>query len=313
MAVRGNILYADMFTDLVAIDISNPLDVKLTGVVEGVFPENYYLGYSIDSSHVIADWEKVDTTVREEMGGWQMSGDVFFDVPRIGSVTSTMGGVSNGIGGSMARFALSSDRLYTVSLSELKLFNTAVPEKPAFIKKVQIAAWDIETIFPYSHYLFIGSMTGMYIFDAADKDNPVMMSKFDHARVCDPVISDGKYAYVTLRNGTQCLGFVNQLDVVDIANLSTPALVRSYPMTNPHGLAKSGDILLICEGAAGLKILDAKEANNVTLLSELKGFDAFDVIVINGVALVTARDGLYLVDFTDPKNPVINSSIKINL
>jgi hypothetical protein len=100
---------------------------------------------------------------------------------------------------------------------------------------------------------------------------------------------------------------------VDIANLSTPALVRSYPMTNPHGLAKSGDILLICEGAAGLKILDAKEANNVTLLSELKGFDAFDVIVINGVALVTARDGLYLVDFTDPKNPVINSSIKINL
>lgn len=313
MAVRGDILYADMFTDLVAIDISDPLNVKLTEVIGGVFPDNYYLGFFVDSGRVITDWIRVDTTVREdESGGWMMQEDMVASIPLINGSFSSKG-TTNGIGGSMARFALSADRLYTVSSSDLKLFNTAVPAKPAYVKTVAIAAWDIETIFPYSHYLFIGSMTGMYIFDASDKDNPVMLSKFDHARVCDPVISDGAYAYVTLRNGTECGGFTNQLDVLDIASITSPALVRSYAMTNPHGLAKSGDILLICEGAAGLKILDAKAANNINVLSEVKGFHAYDVIVVNGVAIVSALDGLYLVEFTDPRNPAINSSIKIKI
>src|SRR6266498_4663747 len=64
LAVKGNILYADLYTDLVAIDIADPHHVVLKKVVENVFPHRYYNGYfTPDSTKVIASWEKRDTTV----------------------------------------------------------------------------------------------------------------------------------------------------------------------------------------------------------------------------------------------------------
>jgi hypothetical protein len=64
IAVRGNILYADFYTDLVAIDISDPNNVKLKKTVENVFPENNWYSYA-DSGKVIADWVRVDTTEKK--------------------------------------------------------------------------------------------------------------------------------------------------------------------------------------------------------------------------------------------------------
>jgi hypothetical protein len=309
IAVRGNILYADMYTDLIALDISDPLDIKKTTIIEGVFPNR--MPYNNDTGKIVADWIRVDTTVREkDYSSWLRSmdaGTILLGGMR-GNVSSSSN--SNGVGGSMARFALSRDRLYTVGLSELQVFNTSVPEKPQFVSK-QYIGWAIETIFPFDNYLFVGSTTGMYIFDATNKDNPVQKSRFEHARVCDPVISDGDYAYVTLRSGNMCAGFTNQLDVLSVKDVSNPILIRSYPMTNPHGLSKDGNTLLICEGADGLRVLDAAEAGNIRTLNLLKGFHTYDVIALGGTALVSATDGLYLVDYTDPKNPSITSSIKI--
>lgn len=311
MAVRGNILYADMYTDLIALDISNPLDVKRTHIVEGAFPESMYYGQLMTKDKVIADWIRVDTTVlAKDQASWfataKADGAVFSFASAAG------GGVTNGTGGSMARFALSQDRLYTVSNSDLKVFNVTAPEKPIFVKTNPIG-WNIETVFPYGNHLFIGSMTGMYIFDISNKDNPSQKSRFDHARVCDPVIADGNFAYVTLRNGTRCTGFVNQLDVLDVTDVTKPTLIKSFNMTNPHGLAKDGDLLMICEGEEGLRFLDAKNPGDVKTIHLLKGMNTFDIIALNSVAIVTAEDGLYFIDYTNPTTPKITSSFKINL
>lgn len=310
LAVRGNTLYADLTTDLVAIDISNPKQVKLTAVLEGVFPHRYYNQFQADTSRIITDWVRIDTTATDtEFFNWGIKAS---DVGMIQNfATDSRGGAAsgNGIGGSMARFALSNDRLYTVSHSDLKIFNTANAAVPAFIKQVTLAAWDIETIFPYQKNLFIGSQTGMYIFGISNKDNPVQLSKFVHARVCDPVVADDEYAYVTLRNGNLCGGFTNQLDVLNIQNLQSPSLVKSYPLTNPHGLSADGHLLLICDGADGLRIMDATNKNAVKQLSQVKGFDAYDVIAINGLAMVSAANGLYLINYTQPNAPAISASI----
>jgi hypothetical protein len=211
----------------------------------------------------------------------------------------------------MARFALYDDRLYTVSHSDLKVFNTAIPEQPDFVKQVNLFSGDIETIFPYGNHLFLGSQTGMYIFDIQQKDNPVRQSTFAHSRVCDPVVANDKYAYVTLRNGTACGGFTNQLDVINIENLSSPKLLKSYPMTNPHGLSVDGATLLICDGTDGLRVLDVSMPYNVKQVGQLKGFTTYDVIALGHIALVSAERGLYLVDYSKPTNPFIASSITI--
>jgi hypothetical protein len=310
LAVRGNILYADMYTDLVAIDITDPKAVQLKTVVPGVFPERYYSSFVPDSKMIITEWVAVDTVLRnDETISWGMMKS---DVQTMSAFSSSSAsGISNGTGGSMARFALSDDRMYTVDHSKLKVFNTIVPEKPVFVKELSAGGWDIETIFPFGKNLFLGSMTGMHIFDITSKDNPLKTGSFTHARVCDPVISDGKNAFVTLRNGTKCAGFINQLDVVDISDLSKPKLLKTYPLTNPHGLSKEGDILIICEGADGVKFFNAADVNNIKQLAHVKGMNAFDVIALGKIAMVSAADALYLIDFSVPSNPVVKGGVSI--
>src|SRR5690606_2577958 len=108
----------------------------------------------------------------------------------------------------------------------------SAPEK----KSSQYVMWDIETIFPYEDKLFIGARSGMHIYDLATPENPQKISTYSHINSCDPVVVSGDYAYVTLRSGTTCEGFSNQLEVLDISNLASPSLVKVYPMHNPHGL-----------------------------------------------------------------------------
>ena len=132
----------------------------------------------------------------------------------------------------------------------------------------------------------------MFIYDASDPDNPTKLGTFTHSRVCDPVIADDKYAYVTLRSNSTCAGFLNQLDVVDIGNLMSPILIKSYQMTEPTGLSKDGNTLLICDGKSGLKIFNSADPAGVTLLKTITGFEPFEVIAINGTAIVLAKDGM---------------------
>src|SRR6476661_2303126 len=45
LTVKGNTLYADLYTDLVAIDITNPQQIAVKKIVDNIFPQRYYNGY----------------------------------------------------------------------------------------------------------------------------------------------------------------------------------------------------------------------------------------------------------------------------
>jgi hypothetical protein len=311
MAVKGNILYADAYTDLVVLDISNPRATVLKKVVEGVFPHRSYgMGFAPNTSQVITDWIVKDTTMEVACGsggffGMTMRKDVvMFNSPGCTSCaqsnSSSSGGQSPfGMGGSMARFAIMNNHLYTVGTSQLQVFGISQPESPVTGKEIQLS-WVIETIYPFRDRLFIGSNAGMYLFSVADPNDPMQIGMFAHARACDPVVGDDKFAYVTLRSGTECEGFSNQLDIVDVANPAQASLLKTYPMKNPHGLSKDGKLLFICDGAAGLKVYDASDVNNLVLLSTVEGIETYDVIAWKGIALVTAKGGLYQYEYSNP-------------
>jgi hypothetical protein len=235
---------------------------------------------------------------------------VFMLSSDVGSNKSFAGGSPTGIAGSMARFALMNNYLYTVGQSELKVIDIATAANPVVTNTVNLN-WGIETIYPFKGKLFIGSNTGMYIFNTANPAMPVQMSTFSHARVCDPVIADDKYAYITLRDGTQCQGFINELDIVDISNLAAPILIKKFAMTNPHGLSKDKELLFICDGRDGLKIYDASDVTNLLLKKQINNFETYDVIAYNGVAIVVAKDGLYQFSYSDVNNIKQLSKISI--
>ena len=309
LAVRGNFLYADCYTDLVTIDISNPANVNLEAIIEGVFPHRAYEGnFMADTNKVITSWVKVDTLVKSELNG----GDIFWDMNII-SFASVSGpgksGSPNGTGGSLARFALYNNNMYTVSHNDLKIFNTANAALPVYAGKVDIGQGDIETIYPYQNKLFIGSQSGMFIYSIANPNAPVKLGVSTHIRACDPVIAEGNYAYVTLKGGSFCGGFSNQLEVVDISNLLAPTRLKIYPMTSPTGLSKDGNNLLVCDGQNGLVILNAADPLAIVQQSKIENIIPYDVIAENGLALVVAKDGLYFINYQNPAAPVIVGKI----
>jgi hypothetical protein len=152
----------------------------------------------------------------------------------------------------------------------------------------------------------------MFIFDIANPSSPTQVGQFTHARTCDPVIADNENAYVTLYDGSPCGGFTNQLDVVNVSNLTAPTLIKTYPMTNPHGLAKDGNRLFICDGKDGLKMYDAGDPANIVLKKHITGLETYDAIAWNKNLVVVARDGLYQFDYSDPNDLVQKSKLTVN-
>ena len=316
LAVIGNTLYADSYTDMVTLDITDPLHVATKKFTDDAFPfRRYTNGFVADTNLVIVDWIRRDTTVPVDCdggnfvwwGGGCASCSFMADVSSVGG-NKNASPYGAGVGGSMARFALMNNYLYTVTDSKLNVFNVTNPVDPQFSNKVNLG-WNIETIYPFKGRLFIGSMTGMFIYETSNPGNPTKVGTFEHARTCDPVIADDKYAYVTLRSGTTCQGFTNQLDVVNIDNLLSPTLVKSYQLTNPHGLSKDGNTLFICDGEEGLKIFNAANVNDIKQIKQIRNLDAYDVIAFNKLALVVTKDGIYQFDYSNLDDIKLQSKI----
>lgn len=321
IAVKDNFLYADCYTDLLIIDISNPNAVVLKNYAPNLFPGRRYVnGYFVDSGKVITTWTVRDTIanlqIQQGQGIWNNGS---FIVPMMygGYLLTASSNASvatqTGVAGSMSKLAIVQDHLFAVDQDLLLSISIASPANPNYQsnKNLHLGIGTAETIFPFQDKLFIGSTSGMYIFSISNPDNPALLSTFSHARVCDPVITDGINAYITLHAGTFCGGIENELDVVNVQNISSPYLVKKYTLTKPMGLSKDGNTLMICD--AGLKVYDATDPNNLQLKQTINIADAYDVICINGIAIVSAKDGLYQYDYSNLSNVKLLSKLSITL
>lgn len=316
LAVKGNYLYADSYSDMVVFDISKPTQVTAKKFINNVFPfrGGLYWGNSSnpDSLKVVVGYTERDTTVQcQTTRFWNNCANCMY--ASADATVRASASQPTGMGGSMARFSIVNNYLYTVSTNELYTFDISETSNPSKINQKQLGNWNIETIYPFQDKLFIGSNNGMLIYDITTPSSPTYISQFSHVRSCDPVITDGQHAYVTLRSGTQCNGFTNQLEVLNISNLLQPNLIKTYSLTNPHGLSKDGDLLFICDGKDGLKIYDAKDVNQLQVLKRIEGIETYDVILHNNVAIVVAKDGLYQYDYSDRSNIKQLSKVAITL
>ena len=114
MAIRNNILYADSFTDLVLIDISDPFQPSLIERVEKIFEyvipphENDYPLDEIDEEKgVVIDFEVKEITRKVDPPAHPFP--VFYEYAALDMAYQGRGvpagnGNSYGVGGSMARF-----------------------------------------------------------------------------------------------------------------------------------------------------------------------------------------------------------------
>lgn len=207
---------------------------------------------------------------------------------------SFSGGTSKG--GSTARFAIKGNILYAVDDQRLNVFNISDENASVLLSNSEVG-WGIETIFPYGNWLFLGMQSGVLIYDISTPASPQYISQYAHIVSCDPVVTDGKYAYLTLRTGTNCGLPVNELQILDLTNISNPVMINSFPMQNPKGLAIFGDMLYVCDD--GIKMYDVSNRQHIILMKHMSGIPANDVIFHRNQLLVTADNGFYQFDAND--------------
>ena len=312
MAIKDGNLYADSYIDLLVFDMSDPTNLSLNNRLENVFPlYNSQFGFVAEGDQIVTALEEIEVVDVSTNCADQSPGLVFMEGDMLAmSVNASFSGTnlaatpSIGIGGSMARFTIVGEFLYTVDDYLMHVFDIIAPENPIASNTVDLG-WGIETIFPFKNNLFIGSRSGMSIYNIDNPSQPEFMSTVQHITTCDPVVANDEYAFVTLRsdNANNWCGntSTNQLDVIDITDIANANLLHVYNMSSPYGLGLDGNTLFVAEGDEGLKIFDVSDVARIdqNMIQHLQGFNAYDVIPLNGTLILTGNDGLYQFDYSN--------------
>lgn len=312
ISVKDDFLYADSITDLIVLDISDVNNITIVNRLENVLRDNIVWPIEADivedanidyENEIIVGWETVTERrlISEYEERFNRGDDVFLEA------TSDS---NTGQGGSLARFKIVNDYLYAVDSHNINIFNIQDLENPKDLEDVY-AGFDIETIFNRGQHLFLGSMSGMYIYDISSPATPTFVSEFQHGTACDPVVVDGDYAYVTLRGGNACGATESGLFIVDISDISNPVLKISYPLDGPYGLGVKGEKLFVCDGESGLKVYDKTDVEDLVTLSHFKDINTFDVIPMEENLLLVGEGVLYQYEYLENDIGLI-STLQLN-
>ncbi len=225
------------------------------------------------------------------------------------AVTDSSSGT--GKGGSMARFAISGDYLYTLNKRNLTVFDITHPNNPLPYASARVP-FDVETLFSYGEHLYIGAESGVYIYKKpTPSQNLEKVGEFTHVKSCDPVVVEDDLAFVTLNSGNSCRlnSGNNALQILDVRNPTKPKLILNRNLIEPKGLGIDNGILFICDGIGGLKVFNVEKYNyndtnetRVNLIfdrnSSLSEIDCYDVIPHNNNLIISNGNDVRQFDYS---------------
>jgi hypothetical protein len=224
---------------------------------------------------------------------------------------SSDGPDGSGEGGSMAAMTIAGNYLYRIADgTTIEVYDISKDSTAILVNSIA-AGSGIETVFPYKNYLLFGTQGGMLIYDISTPSTPTYVSTYFHVVSCDPVVAQGKYAYVTLRNGNRCNRGLTQLEVIDISDISNPQLITSINMLMPHGLDADGNNLVVGEGVYGFKTFDITDPENPVQKDFETKVPGYDVISQGSRFILVGSKGIYQYQYGSPK-PVLLSTIPVN-
>lgn len=211
---------------------------------------------------------------------------------------------NTGVGGSMARFTIVGNYLYSVDEQKLRVFSIINPSNPILRSTVTVG-FEIETIYPFGDKLFIGSTSVIHIFSIDDPESPKKLSTAISPTVmrrCDPVVAKDSVAYATLRTNGPCGGFNSQLVAFDIRDITKPVQRFSTTVSEPYGLGYSDTVLYVCDKTR-LLVYNISSVYDPQLIRQITGNWFMDVIAYGNTLICWVNDGVILYDITDKTLP----------
>ena len=215
---------------------------------------------------------------------------------------------STGKGGSLARFTIAGNYLYVADQNSLKTYDIQTPGSMA-LKYTSNLPFGVETIYPYSDKLFIGSRNGMFIYKTHADAAPQLLGTATHTRSCDPVVANDNTAFVTLRGGQPCGPAEDGLYIYNIQNLLSPQLIKMHAMPTPHGLGLQDSILYVCQKNNGLSVFNVNNPASPVLRKTIGNKIFEDVICYDNILVAYVSTGIALYAISIPANPVEITSI----
>ncbi|WP_298902431.1 hypothetical protein [uncultured Psychroserpens sp.] len=309
ISIKNDHLYADSAVDLVVFNISNLNSIVEIERLEDVF--NAY-DYQIPNDVEYADYSNFNSET-EIIVGWDLIQERRERVNDEAIITfdgaETFSDV--GTGGSLARFQIVNDYLYTVERFTMNVFNITSLTQPNLVHSYY-AGWNIETMFHADGYLYLGGTNGMFIHSIENPALPEYISEFTHWIGCDPVVVDGDYAYLTLRGGNDCGQEESVLEVIDVSDKYNPTLVGQYLLDNPYGLGFKDTNLFVCDGTSGLKVFDKIDPLNLQMVNLFNNVQATDVIPLEDRLLMISENALYQYEYSSEDSIELISTFILN-
>ncbi len=294
ISIKDNYLFADSSIDLLVFDISNINNIQMVERLEDVFS---YYNYQVPVGTDVAEFGDYNPE-NDVIVGWELVQQQREVVNDDAVLETFNGGASGdvGTGGSLARFQIVDNYLYTVGVSEMSIFNIENLAQPNLVT-TQYSGWNIETMFHADGYLYLGGSNGMFIYSLENAASPSYVSEFTHWEGCDPVVVDGDYAYLTLRGGNECGQQESVLEVIDISDKAYPTLVAAYFLDNPYGLGFKGNSLYVCDGTSGLKVYDKTDPIQLQLSQTFIDLQAKDVVPMEDVLIMIGDNIVYQYEY----------------
>ena len=290
MTIKGNILYADSYADLLIFDVSNPAKPRLIRRLDDVFDWDNVIGRYLNAGLEKEMVQEVNHIKKEYHIA--CNDEIDFENKNTAEVAKN---------GSMSRFCRQGNYLYSIDDLDLYVFNISYADNPVKVNKLRVED-KIETVFAHKKRLFIGGLQGVYMYDITSPDKPKQLDIFRHVESCDPIIIDEAFAYISTRAESACRRGKNALFVLDVSNFDKCSQIAEFPMQHPYGLAINDNRLYVAEAEFGVKMFSTTEKDRIadSLLASDKSLHAFDLIALKDKKqlLMTGNDGFYVYDIS---------------
>lgn len=152
-----------------------------------------------------------------------------------------------------------------------------------------------------------------YIVDATNPASPTIKASLDTGPGLNALDINGNYAYVATNDPN------NQLQIIDISNISAPKLVKSYKLPGLGTTTVGQSIQVVnttvyigtTKDASGseFQIIDVTDPNNPTQVGSLRIGQTINSIKINGTQAYIARAATPKIQIIDISNPTTPTSL----
>jgi len=167
----------------------------------------------------------------------------------------------------------------------------------------------------YNDFLFVvNSKVGLQIIDVTQPDNPIMVDTYfptgeDGMFTTDLLIS-GDTAFLQDQFGKK---YLHILDIHDPKNIETIALIQEggYPLAIHRDLLVT-DSAILGWNHKGINLFDISDLENPQLIYYESAYGiTTDADFNNGNLILATKTGVYSVDVSNPRNPIMLESHKL--